>query len=147
MSDDLSLRFERTYPAEVSAVWSALTDPRELAVWWGPRGFTNTIDEWDLRLGGVYRITMQPSGGEAFHLGGEFRQVAPNARLAFTFVWEEPDPDDIPAVVTISLDDHGGSTAMTVEHGPFKNEDRMAPPTGGWSEGLEKLGALLAPAP
>jgi uncharacterized protein YndB with AHSA1/START domain len=46
-------------------------------------------------VGGSYRIEMQPPEGDPFHLTGEFRALEEPARLAFTFVWEEPDPDDV----------------------------------------------------
>ena len=142
MSDDLRLHFERRLSVPSASVWRALTETSEWAKWWGPRGFTNLV-EADVRVGGDYRITMKPPDGDAFHLRGEFREVVPNERLAYTFVWEEPDPDDIPAEVTVDLIDHDGATTMTVEHGPFKNAARMSPPRGGWTEGLEKLQAVL----
>lgn len=144
MTGPLVLRFERMFPVPPSRVWRALTDPVELAEWWGPRGFTNVVEVWESRVGGRYRITMHPPDGEAFHLRGEFLEVVPDARLSYTFVWEEPDPDDIPAEVHVELATVDGSTRLTIEHGPFQSEARMAPPTGGWTEGLDKLEALLA---
>ena len=44
---------------------------------------------------GRYRIEMQPPEGDAFYLIGEVREVDPPARLAYTFIWEDPDPDDV----------------------------------------------------
>ena len=35
---------------------------------------------------------MQPPEGDPFYLTGEFREVDPPARLAYTFVWEDPIP-------------------------------------------------------
>jgi len=65
----------RTLPAGRSRVFSALTEPDELAKWWGPSGFTAPSFEIDLRVGGAYRIAMQPPEGELFYLVGEFREV------------------------------------------------------------------------
>jgi uncharacterized protein YndB with AHSA1/START domain len=39
-------------------VFTAWTDPRHLANWWGPAGFTNTFYEFDLRPGGRWRFIM-----------------------------------------------------------------------------------------
>jgi uncharacterized protein YndB with AHSA1/START domain len=47
---------------------------------------------------------MQPPEGELFYLSGEFREVDPPARLACTFCWDPPDPDDQQTVVTLSLE-------------------------------------------
>ena len=56
---------------------------------------------------GSYRIAMQPPDGDLFYLTGEFREVDPPARLAYTFRWEDPDPDDRETVVTLSFGDPG----------------------------------------
>jgi uncharacterized protein YndB with AHSA1/START domain len=39
-------------------VFNAWTDPVHLANWWGPAGFTNTFEEFDLRPGGKWRFVM-----------------------------------------------------------------------------------------
>ena len=78
----------RTLPAHCSRVFSALTEPDELATWWGPNGFTAPSVELDVRVGGGYRIAMQPPEGELFHLAGEFLEVVAPARLRYTFRWE-----------------------------------------------------------
>ena len=39
-------------------VFTAWTDPNHLKNWWGPAGFTNTFNEFDLRPGGKWRFTM-----------------------------------------------------------------------------------------
>ena len=42
-----------------------------------------------------------PSAGESFYLVGEFRAVDPGAHLAYPFVWEPPDPDDVETVADL----------------------------------------------
>ncbi|HKE52460.1 MAG TPA: SRPBCC domain-containing protein, partial [Actinomycetes bacterium] len=77
-----------------------LTEPVELAKWWGPRGFTTPEIELDLSVGGGYRFGMQPPQGELFHLTGEYFEIDRPSRLVYTFGWEEPTPDDHETVVT-----------------------------------------------
>ncbi len=48
---DRELVATRTFEAPRELVWAAWTDPRHIARWWGPRGFTNTISEMDVRPG------------------------------------------------------------------------------------------------
>jgi uncharacterized protein YndB with AHSA1/START domain len=105
-------------------VFRACTVPELLAEWWGPRGFTSPGIELDLRVGGRYRIAMQPPEGELFYLTGEFREVDPASRLAYTFRWEEPNPDDQETVVTLSLRERGEFTELTLDQGPFATEGR-----------------------
>jgi uncharacterized protein YndB with AHSA1/START domain len=80
-------------------------DPNELARWWGPDGFSTPSLQLDARLGGSYRIQMRPPEGDAFYLIGKFRVVDPPTRLAYTFKWEDPDPEDVETVVDLSFRD------------------------------------------
>ena len=140
----LTLQLERLLPAPPGRVFAAQVDPALLARWWGPSGFTAPAVEIDARAGGRYRIAMQPPQGELFHLAGEFLEVAPPARLVYTFRWEEPHPDDRETVVTVSLDDRGGATLLRVDQGVFATRERWALHEGGWTEALDRLEALLA---
>ena len=125
-------------------MFSALIEPYELAKWWGPKGFTAPSIELEPRFGGTYRIAMQPPEGELFHLSGEFRDVNAPARLAYTFRWEEPTRDDRETVVTLSLRDRDGSTALSVDHGAFATEERRALHERGWTESLDRLEELIS---
>jgi uncharacterized protein YndB with AHSA1/START domain len=141
---DLTLELERTVPASREAVWKALTEPDELARWWGPAGFTTPGIELDLRPGGAYRFAMRPPEGEPFHLSGEFTEVEPRSRLTYTFVWEPPNPDDRETLATISLGEAGDSTKVTLVQGSFATHERLALHRDGWTESLEKLAALFS---
>ncbi len=129
--------------APVQRVFSMLTAPAELARWWGPRGFTTPEIELDLRVGRGYRFTMQPPDAELFHLSGEFLEVDPPSRLAYTFRWEEPDPDDRETVVKLTLDAVGEGTQVTLSQGEFATPARLSLHQSGWTDGFEKLGELI----
>src|SRR5215207_9681228 len=92
--DGLVLRLKGVLPAPRAAVYRALSDPGQLAKWWGPRGFTAPSVEFDPRVGGSYRIAMQRPDGDLFYLSGAFLEVDPPADLTYTFRWDPPDPDD-----------------------------------------------------
>src|SRR2546430_14799284 len=134
----------RLLPAGRAHVFEALTDPDRLAIWWGPKGFTVPSVEVDLRAGGRYRIAMQPPGGDLFHLSGEFIEVDPQARLAYTFRWEPPDPDDLETVVSISLRDLGDSTELALTQRAFATEARRALHDQGWTDSLDRLEELMS---
>jgi uncharacterized protein YndB with AHSA1/START domain len=138
-SDDLGLHLQRILPVPRPLVFRAHTEPDLIAEWWGPAGFSTPSIELDLRVGGGYRIGMQPPDGALFHLSGEFIEIDPPARLAYTFRWEEPDPDDRETVVTFSLDDRGASTEVIIDQGVFATEARLALHQQGWTESLDRL--------
>ena len=143
-SDELTLEIGRVLPASRPVVFSAFTDPDELVKWWGPEGFTIPSVEFQPRAGESYRIEMKPPEGDHFHLTGEFRQVAPPGRLAYTFAWEPPDPDDVETLVDLSFRDLGESTEVVLTQGRFKTESRRALHRDGWTESLDKLERHLA---
>ena len=145
-SDEIVLNATRVLPASRPFVFAAMTEPDELAKWWGPKGFTSPGIELDLRVGGSYRIAMQPPDGELFYLSGEFRELDPPARLAYTFAWEDPDPDDRETVVTVSLGDLGQATELAVEQRGFATEERRSLHEQGWADSLDRLQALAAGA-
>jgi|SRR5215218_115753 len=145
--DGLVLRLKRILPARRAAVYRALSDPVELAKWWGPRGFTAPSVEFDLRVSGSYRIAMQPPDGDLFYLSGEFREVDPPARLAYTFRWDPPDPDDRQTVVTLTLQDRGERTEVLLTQGEFATDERLGLHEEGWIDSFGRLEQVLGEAP
>jgi uncharacterized protein YndB with AHSA1/START domain len=138
-----ALELKRVFAASPPRLFGLLTEPEELARWWGPHGFTVPEIQSDLRVGGAYRMTMQPPEGDAFHLHGEFREVDPPNAVAYTFVWDPPDPDDRETEVRLSLTEVEGSTELRFHQGVFATEERLALHRGGWSDSFEKLERLL----
>lgn len=128
-------------------VFAMLTEPVELAKWWGPRGFSTPEIALDLRVGGRYRFWMQPPGGEVFHLSGVFLAIEPPRRLAYTFRWDEPAPDDRETTAILSLDVKGEGTNLTLSHGSFATEERLALHRDGWTDSFERLREVLEAEP
>ena len=143
-SGELTLELDRRLPAPPSRVWEAFVDSDRLARWWGPTGFSIPSLRFEPRVGEGYRIEMQPPEGDSFHVAGEFRAVDPPERLAFTFRWEPPDPDDVKNVAELVLREAGESTELMLVQAPFKTEARRALHHDGWSESLDKLEALVS---
>ena len=144
--DRLVLELSWLLAAPPERVFRLLTEPQELAKWWGPSGFTTPEVEWRPRLGAAYRLGMQPPDGQLFHLTGEFVDVRPPSRLVFTFRWEEPDPDDQETTVALALAAIDDATKLSLSHGDFATEARLALHRGGWTESMVKLRHLIEPA-
>jgi uncharacterized protein YndB with AHSA1/START domain len=138
------LEFERVLPAPPDVAFAAFRDPSQLAGWWGPQGFRVASLRYQPRVGERYRIEMQPPDGDPFHLTGEFREVDPPTRLAFTFVWEDPDPDDVETLASLAFRDLGESTGVALTQGPFKTDARRALHRDGWGDSFDKLERLLS---
>lgn len=143
-ADRLVLELTRLLAAPPAVAYAAFSDSSELKEWWGPAGFTTRSLEFEPRVGGRYRIEMQPPEGDAFFLTGEFREVDPPDRLSYTFAWEDPDPDDVETLVVLSFRDLGEATEVSLNQGPFKTEARHALHHDGWSDSFDKLERRLS---
>ena len=140
---ELTLEMKRVLPAATSVVFGAFKS-NELAKWWGPVGFTIPSLDFNARVGESYRIEMQPPEGDHFYLIGEFREVDPPARLIYTFIYQDPDPDDVDTLVSLSFRDLGESTEVALTQGPFKTEGRRALHRDGWTDSFDKLERLVS---
>ncbi|RXZ77578.1 alpha/beta fold hydrolase [Paenibacillaceae bacterium] len=60
---------ERTVAIAVKLAWEGWTKPKHITRWWGPKRWTTTVYEMDVRQGGVWRYSLKSddnSGEEAF---------------------------------------------------------------------------------
>lgn len=143
-SVELTLAMTRELPATRPVVFRAFVEPSQFAAWFGPKGYTISAVEFSPRVGERYRFEVQPPGGEHFHVTGQVREADPPSRLAFTFVYEPPSPDDVENLVGLSFRDLGGSTGVDLTQRPFKTEERRALHREGWSDSFDKLERFLS---
>jgi uncharacterized protein YndB with AHSA1/START domain len=73
----------RVYDAPVKVVWEAWTDPKQVAQWWGPRGFTITTHSKDLKVGGHWHYTMHGPDGVDYPNKTKYFEVDKYARLVY----------------------------------------------------------------
>lgn len=142
-SEGLILELTRVLPADRQTIFAAFTDPGELVQWWGPEGFSIPSADFEPRPGAEYCIEMQPPEGELFFLRGEVREADPPSRLAYTFVWDPPDPDDVETLVELAFVDQGDATEVTFRQGEFKNDARLELHRDGWTDTFNKLERYL----
>jgi uncharacterized protein YndB with AHSA1/START domain len=90
-------------------VFAALTEPDQLAMWWGPEGFVNTFHTFDLRPGGAWRFTMTGPDGATYDMDKQFVEVEPPHRL----VIDHLTPPSHRFRLTIDLHGHGDHTHLS----------------------------------
>jgi uncharacterized protein YndB with AHSA1/START domain len=76
----------RVLNAPRELVFKAWTDPDQLVQWWGPKGFTNTFHEFDLRPGGIWRFVMHGPDGVDYQNKSVFVEVVNPERIVFDHV-------------------------------------------------------------
>jgi uncharacterized protein YndB with AHSA1/START domain len=100
----------RVYDAPIERVWDAWTDPAQTAQWWGPRGFTLTTHNKDLRPGGIWHYTMHGPDGTDWPNKTFYLEVEPLKKL----VYDHGGYDDRPPLfrVTVLFSFKNGQTTM-----------------------------------
>jgi mRNA-degrading endonuclease HigB of HigAB toxin-antitoxin module len=61
--------------APVEIVWEVWTKPDHIKHWWGPNGFTNTIEKMVVKAGGEWIFIMHGPNGENYSNKTIFREV------------------------------------------------------------------------
>lgn len=80
---DREIVLTRELPAPRDLVWRVYTDRGHVEQWWGPRGFTITVHEMDVRPGGIWRFMMHGPDGTDYPNRIDFIEVTPPERLIF----------------------------------------------------------------
>jgi uncharacterized protein YndB with AHSA1/START domain len=139
----------RTFDAPRERVWKAWTEAQLVAQWWGPHGFTAPVCEVDARPGGAILIHMSGFGMLA-PMKGVFTEVVEFERLVFTnnaYMQVPPVTPLIEGITTVTFEDLGGKTRLTVHNGILKASPAAAQALEGmepgWTQQLEKLADFL----
>jgi uncharacterized protein YndB with AHSA1/START domain len=143
-----SVVIARVFEAPRALVWQAWTDPKMLAAWFGPRGFTSSVPELDLRVGGALRIVMHGPDGNDYPMKGVFREVMPPSRLVFSNIALDNDGNHLlEGETAVTFAERDGKTTLTVTtHAvglvPYAPQ-MIAGMEAGWTQSIDKLEAML----
>jgi len=103
----------RVFDAPRPLVWKVWTQPGHIAQWWGPRGFTNTIHEMDVRAGGVWRLTMHGPDGVDYPNRITYLEVVEPERLVYLH-GDDGESGDAGFHVTVTFTERDGKTELTM---------------------------------
>ena len=143
---DKEIFSSRIFDAPRDLVWEVWTNPKHTALWWGPTGFTNTIYEMDVRVGGTFRFMMHSADGVDFPNQITYLEVVKPERLVYDHGnYENPKMFH----VTINFVEANGKTKITMRMLFKKAEERKVVvekygALEGQKQHLDKLEAYLA---
>ncbi len=140
------LRVTRLFAAPRARVFRAWTRPEALKKWFRVAdGFTTPIAEVDLRVGGGYRLGMQPPDSDTpLIVRGVYREIQPPERLVFTWRWEG-SPEAVPeTLVTLEFLERGDQTEVVLTHERFADAEARDQHAGGWEGCLDGLAQAIA---
>ena len=85
-TSDREIVSTRLFAAPRALVFKMWTEPEHLVQWWGPKGFTNTFHEFDLRPGGLWRFIMHGPDGKDYPNESLFEEIVTPERIVFQHV-------------------------------------------------------------
>lgn len=138
----------RVFDAPRALVWQAWTDPKMMAQWFGPRGFTSSVPELDLRVGGALRIVMHGPDGNDYPMVGTFLEVVPPERLVFSSAAVDNDGNRLlEGETTVTFTEKAGKTTLSLKaHAvglvPIAAQ-MLAGMEAGWTQSIDKLEELV----
>jgi uncharacterized protein YndB with AHSA1/START domain len=144
LPSDREVRVVRTFNAPRKLVWDAHTKPELVQKWMGGMpGWTMTVCEMDVRVGGAYRWRWR-NEEEKKEMGffGEFREVDPPGRMVHL---ESYDPGTLggampagePATITTEFKESSGVTTLTTTMLFSSKEARDGAVSTGMTDGME----------
>jgi uncharacterized protein YndB with AHSA1/START domain len=141
---------ERVVDAPRDLVFDVWTNPKHVALWWGPNGFTNTIEAMDVRPGGEWRFVMHGPDGVDYPNRIVFREVVRPERLVYDHHGDSEDEAPFLGVVTFATEGEANKQTRLTMRSLFPSAairemvERQYHAEEGGKQTLDRLGAYLA---
>jgi uncharacterized protein YndB with AHSA1/START domain len=137
--NDDELVHRRVFQAPRELVWRCLTEPAELAHFWGPSGMATPVEGIvvELHPGGRFETLMVGEHG-SYRMTAVFTEVVPPERLA----WIEPGTGMQTTSTLTDLGDEGTAVVIHQRHVP--EAMRLPAARAGFLTSLDKLEDHLA---
>ncbi len=111
---DREIVISRVFDAPRELVWAAMTDPKQVVKWWGPRGFSTTIEEMDVRPGGTWKHVMHGPDGVNYPNHSVFQEVVKPERIVYSHGGHREGGPGVNFVATWSFEEEAGKTRLTL---------------------------------
>jgi uncharacterized protein YndB with AHSA1/START domain len=144
MTTKTTLRMKRTFEVPAQRVFDAWTSEAVMRRWWhAEHDWETTEAEVDLRVGGTVRVVMRnPHEDVEYGGGGEYTEVTPPTRLAFTWTWD--DEPTRRTLIAIDFEEADGVTTVSFMHDGLWSEEAVRSHEGGWGKCFDNLERALA---
>ncbi|MGV3606721.1 MAG: SRPBCC domain-containing protein [Planctomycetaceae bacterium] len=145
---DKEIVITRLFDAPRALVFKAWTDPKHLAIWWGPAGYSSKDCQVDLKVGGKFSLLLHGTKGDVHPCCGMFREIVEPERIVYEGTLQEGAGcgAGLPprSVVTVTFEDQQGKTLLTIHTRLASILDRDAALESGFGPGWESCLERLA---
>jgi len=135
----------REFNAPRELVFRAFTDPTLVPKWWGPDSTRTTVDQMEVKFGGVWRYVQRDADGNEYAFRGVYHDIVAPERITYTIEFE-PMPGHV-GLETITFEEHDGKTRI-IDSGVFQSvKDRdgfvQSGMEGGANESWDRFEIIL----
>ena len=142
---DREIVITRTFDAPRELVWEAWTNPKHVVNWWGPNGFSTTIEKMELRVGGVWKHVMHGPDGTDYPNKSVFTEIVKPERIKYSHGGGTKGKPGVQFDATWTFEVVGKQTRLTIHQIFASAADRdMVVKTYGAIEGGKQTLARLA---
>lgn len=134
----------RIIDAPRELVFSAFTEVRHLARWYGPDGFTTTTRSFDFREGGVWDFVMHRPDGSDDASWITYREIRPPEQIVLTHGDSADDPNPFEQVFTFAARGETTEIMLRTTFPTAALRDRAVERSGAVERGHQTLAALAA---
>ncbi|MDR6224081.1 SRPBCC domain-containing protein [Desmospora profundinema] len=154
----------RTFDAPRKLVFKAFTESEHLQHWWGPKGWTLEISEFDFRPGGAFHYSQRSADGQKMWGKFVYREIGEPEKLIYTSSFSDEAGNTVRApfsqtwpleiLNTLTFTEQEDKTILTMHMAPLsateeerKTFEAMRPQVQqGFAGTLDQLAAYLSKA-
>lgn len=140
-----TVSLHRVIKASPEKVFKAFSDANAMASWLPPYGFICTVQQFDFKVGGTYKMSFTNfSTGNSHSFGGEYLEIKPNSYIRYSDKFDDPNlPGEMITTIELNTVLCGTEFTATQEGIPSVIPTEMC--YLGWQESIEKLIKLVEP--
>ena len=140
-----TVHLHRVLRAPAERIYRAFLEPAAIVKWLPPHGFTCTVQEIDVRVGGGFRMSFTNFGtGGSHSFGGKYLELEPGQRIRYTDRFDDPGlPGEMITTVVLRAVSCGTDLDIVQEGIPSVIPPEMC--YLGWQESLTMLALLVGP--
>lgn len=140
-----TVKFHRVLTTTPDKVYRAFTEADAMAKWLPPNGFTCSVQHYDAKVGGRFKMSFRNfTTGLSHSFGGTYQELVPGERIRYTDKFDDPNlPGEMAVTVTLKKVSVGTEVNITQDGIPDAIPPEMC--YLGWQESLKNLARLVEP--
>jgi uncharacterized protein YndB with AHSA1/START domain len=140
-----TVRLHRVLATKPEKVYRAFLEADAMAKWLPPYGFTCTVEQFEAKVGGKFRMSFRNfTSGNSHFFSGEYLELVPHSLIRYTDQFDDPN---LPGTMTVivKLKPVSVGTEINIEQSGIPAAIPVEACYLGWQESLLQLAKVVEP--